>query len=193
MIYVAKVLALAGSTRAGSLNKRLIKVDAAAAQKTGAQVTLIDLRDYPMPLYDGDLEAEKGIPEHAMRFKQLMLGNDGLLLACPEYNSSIPGVLKNAIDWASRSAPGEEELACFRGKVAALTSASPGALGGLRSLMHVRQILGNIGVLVLPEQVAVPKAHEAFNDDGTLKDARRQQAIERLATALTQTLVKLKG
>jgi NAD(P)H-dependent FMN reductase len=175
------------------LNKKLIKVDVVAAQKAGAQVTLIDLRDYPMPLYDGDLEAEQGIPEHAMRFKQLMLAHEGLLLACPEYNSSMTGVLKNAIDWASRSAPGEEELACFRGKIAALTSASPGALGGLRSLMHVRQILGNIGVLVLPEQVAVPKAHEAFNDDGTLKDARRQQAIERLAAALTQMLVKLKG
>jgi len=122
-----------------------------------------------------------------------MLSHDGLLLSCPEYNSSITGVLKNTIDWASRQEPGEAPLACFTGKVAALMSASPGALGGLRGLVHVRAILGNIQVLVLPEQVAVPKAHEAFQPDGTLKDSKQQTAVEQLGRSLAHVLTKLKG
>ena len=186
-----KVLAFAGSTRTGSFNKRLVKVAAAGAREAGAEVTLIDLRDFPMPLYDGDLEADKGLPEHAVRLKQLFLSHDGLLIATPEYNSSTPGVLKNAIDWVSRSAPGESALQCFVGKTAVLMSASPGGLGGLRSLLHLRVLLSNIHVLVLPDQLAVSKAHEAFNADGSLKDAKQQAAITRLGAVLTDTLRKL--
>lgn len=193
MAYIPKILAFAGSTREGSFNKQLIKVAVAAAKGAGAQVTLIDFRDLPMPLYDGDLEAQHGIPEPAKQFKALMLSHDGLLIAAPEYNSSITGVLKNAIDWASRELPGEAPLACFTGKVAALMSASPGALGGLRALVHVRAILGNIGVLVLPHQVAVPKAHEAFTAEGALKDAKRQQSVEKLSVELAAIVVKLRG
>ena len=121
-----KVAVLVGSLRAGSHNKRLVKIAAESARRVGARVTLIDLRDYPMPLFDADLEAE-GTPEPAQRFKRAMLEHDALLLSCPEYNSSITGVLKNAIDWASRPAEGEKPLAAFRGKVAALFGASPGA------------------------------------------------------------------
>jgi chromate reductase, NAD(P)H dehydrogenase (quinone) len=186
-----KILAFAGSTRTGSYNKKLIRIAAEAARTAGAEVTLIDLRDYPMPLYDGDLEEREGIPAKAIEFKQLMLAHQGLLLSCPEYNSSITGVLKNAIDWASREAPGEKPLACFRGKTATLMSASPGALGGLRGLVTVRSILGNIGTLVLPDQVAVPKAHEAFDEQGKLKDPKQQASVERLAKALTETVRKL--
>lgn len=190
---MAKVLAFAGSTRTESFNKKLIRVAAAAAKAAGADVTLIDLRDFPMPLYDGDLEAKDGVPPHGKRFKQLMLSHDGLLLACPEYNSSITGVLKNAIDWASRQEGEEEPLACFTGKVAALMSASPGVLGGLRGLVHVRAILGNIKVLVLPDQVAVPKAVDAFQPDGSLKDPKQQAAIDQLGRSLIEVLRKLKG
>lgn len=186
-----KILAFAGSTRTESFNKKLVKVALAGAQAAGAEVTAIDLRDLPMPLYDGDLETREGIPPNAQRFKALLLAHHGLLISAAEYNSSISGVLKNAIDWASRSAPGEAPLACFTGKVAALMSASPGALGGLRGLVHVRAMLGNIGVLVLPEQVAVPKAHEAFNPDGTLKDAKQRTSVERLGARLTEVLRKL--
>jgi len=183
-----RILAFAGSTRTDSWNKKLIRIAAAAA---GA--TLIDLRDFPLPLFDGDLEAKEGLPPHAKRFKTLLLEHDGLLIASPEYNSSVSGVLKNAIDWASRSEPGEAPLAPFAGKVAALMSASPGALGGLRGLVHLRSILGNIKVLVLPDQVAVSKAAEAFTPEGALKDPRQQASVEKLATGLAEVLRKLKG
>ncbi len=185
------VLAFAGSTRAGSFNKQLIKIAVAGAKAAGANVTLIDLRDLPMPLYDGDLEAEQGLPENAKKFKQLMLANSGLLISSPEYNSGITGVLKNAIDWASRSEAGEAPMACFDRKVAVLMSASPGGLGGLRSLYHLRWVLTNIKVLVLPQQVAVSKAHEAFAPDGSLKDARQHKAVEQLGGDLAEFLRKM--
>jgi NAD(P)H-dependent FMN reductase len=188
-----KILAFAGSTRTGSFNKKLVKIAVAGARAAGAEVTHIDLRDLPMPLYDGDLEAKEGIPPNAVKFKELMLSHRGLLISAPEYNSGISGVLKNAIDWASRELPGEAPLACFDNKVAALMSASPGALGGLRGLVIVRSILGNIRVLVLPQQVAVPRAHEAFNADGSLKDPKQQSAIEKLGADLTAILKKLEN
>lgn len=189
----AKILAFAGSARAASWNKKLVAVAAAAARAAGGDVTLVDLRDYPMPLYDGDLEAASGLPEHAKRLKALFLAHDGLLLSCPEYNSSITPLLKNTLDWVSRSAPGETPLQCFDGKVAALVAASPGALGGLRGLVHVRSILGNIGVLVLPAQLAISKANEAFDDAGKLKDAKQQATVEKIAGALVTTVSKLRG
>jgi chromate reductase, NAD(P)H dehydrogenase (quinone) len=188
-----KILAFAGSTRTESFNKKLVKLGAEAARAAGAEVTLVDLRDFPMPLYDGDLEASSGIPEHGKRLKKLFLEHDGLLISTPEYNSSIPGVLKNAIDWVSRSEPGESPLAAYAGKVGALTSASPGALGGTRSLNVVRMMLSNIKVLMLPDSVSVSKAHEAFNPDGTLKDAKQSAAVQKLGKALTETVAKLKG
>ncbi|MCE9518722.1 MAG: NAD(P)H-dependent oxidoreductase, partial [Verrucomicrobia bacterium] len=128
-----KILAFAGSTRAGSFNKKLIRIAADAARAAGAEVTLIDLRDYPLPLFDGDLEDENGLPENAKKLKALMRESDGFLISSPEYNSSITAVLKNAIDWASRQETDDEpSLVAFRGKAAVLMSASPGALGGLR-------------------------------------------------------------
>ena len=186
-----KILAFAGSTRTDSFNKKLIQVAAKGAQAAGAEVTLIDLRDFPMPLYDGDLEEKEGVPPNGRRLKELMKSHQGLLLSCPEYNSSITGVLKNAIDWVSRLETGETPLVCFRGKTAALMSASPGALGGLRGLVHVRSILGNIGVLVIPEQVAVPKADEAFQPAGSLKDPKQQAVVEKLGRSLAEILQKL--
>jgi chromate reductase len=143
-----------------------------------------------MPLFDQDLESASGMPEQTARLKQLMIDHDGLLLACPEYNSSITAVLKNAIDWTSR---GQPNLEAYRGKAAALLSASPGSLGGLRGLVHVRAILGNIGVLVLPDQLAISKAHEAFHDDGNLKDARQHAAAEAIGESLARLLAKLKA
>jgi len=189
----AKILAFAGSARAGSWNKKLVAVAASAARAAGGEVTLVDLRDFPMPLYDGDLESASGLPEHAKRMKALFLAHDALLLACPEYNSSITALLKNTIDWVSRPAPGETSLQCFVGKTASLVAASPGALGGLRGLVHVRSILGNIGVIVLPTQIAVAKANEAFDADGKLKDGKQQASIEKLAAELVTTTSKLRG
>jgi NAD(P)H-dependent FMN reductase len=188
-----RILAFAGSTRTDSFNKRLIRIAAAGAKAAGADVTLIDLRDYPLPLYDGDLEAKDGLPANARKLKDLFLANDGLLISAPEYNSSITAVLKNTIDWVSRPVSGEAPLNCFDGKVAGLMSASPGALGGLRGLVHVRAILQNIRVLTIPEQVAVPNAGEAFAADGTLKDAKQQAAAEALGAKLTQLLARLRA
>jgi len=183
-----KILALAGSLRRDSFNKKLVRIAAESARKAGAEVTFVDLRDYPLPLFDEDLE-KQGTPSQATALKKLMIESDGFLIASPEYNSSISGALKNAIDWASRPAPGETPLVAFKGKVAALMAASLGALGGLRGLVTVRSILGNIGVIVLPDQVAVPKASEAFDSDGKLKDPKQQTQIEQLGA----TLVSLAG
>ncbi len=164
-----RILAFAGSTRRASFNKQLVRIAASGARRAGARVEVIDLSDYPLPLFDQDLEAERGLPDEARELKRLLAANDGRLIASPEYNSSVSGVLKNAIDWASRSAdPKEAPLASFAGKTAVLMSASPGQLGGLRGLVHLRSILGNIRVLVLPEQRAVPRAHEAFAEDGSI-------------------------
>jgi NAD(P)H-dependent FMN reductase len=186
-----KILAFAGSTRRDSFNKKLIRVAAEAAREAGGDVTLIDLADFPLPLYDGDLEAESGQPENSQRLYELFKSHQALLLSCPEYNSSISAVLKNVIDWVSRPRPGEPELVAFTGKVAALLSASPGGFGGMRGLVHVRAILGNIGTLVIPSQVAVPKANEAFNADGSLRDEKLAQRIAKLAKELVVTTRRL--
>ena len=187
-----RILAFASSTRRESFNKKLVAIAAQGAREAGAEVTLIDLKDFPLPLFDQDLEAEQGMPENGKKLKKLFIDHDGLLIASPEYNGSFPAVLKNAIDWVSRPAPGEPSLVAFRGKVATLMSASPGALGGLRGLVHVRSILSNIGVIVLPDQVAVAKAHEAFHADGSLKDPKQQAGIEGLGKALASFVAKLK-
>jgi chromate reductase len=190
----AKILAFAGSTRTESFNKKLIKIAVSGARHAGAEVTLIDLRDFPLPLFDGDLEEREGLPENAKKLKALFLAHHGLLLSCPEYNSGVTGVLKNTIDWVSRSESDDEpDLACYTGKTAALMSASPGFLGGLRGLVQVRSILGNIKVLVLPDQVTVAKAHEAFNPDGSLKDAKKQAAVEKLGATLAGMIAKLRS
>lgn len=149
------------------------------------------LLDYPLPVFNQDLEAAQGLPDSAVRLKAELKNHQGFLIACPEYNSSITAALKNAIDWASRPVPDEAPLACFKGKVAAIMSASPGALGGLRGLVHVRAILGNIHVLVLPDQKAIPNAHEAFDDDGLLKDPKQRQAVLDIGARLAETVAKL--
>jgi chromate reductase len=185
------VLAFAGSMRTGSWNKKLIKLGAQAARDAGAEVTLVDLRDYPLPIYDGDLEAASGIPEKGKMLKRLFLNHSGLMISSPEYNSSIPGGLKNALDWVSRSEPGEPPLSAFSGKVAALMSASPGMFGGSRGLAVLRMMLGNIRVLVLPDQVSVSKANEAFTPEGTLHDEKQAAAVQKLGKTLAQTIAKL--
>jgi chromate reductase len=193
MPQAPKILAFAGSLRAQSFNKKLVRIAAAGATAAGAQVTVIDLRDYTLPIFDEDLEASGGLPANARKLKDLFLAHQGLLIAAPEYNSSITAVLKNTIDWVSRPVPNEAPLQCFDNKVAALMSASPGALGGLRGLVHVRAILGNIKVTVLPDQVAVSKAHEAFTPEGALKDSKQQASIEALGAKLAAVVSKLNG
>jgi len=126
-----KILAFAGSTRTDSYNKKLVKVSSIGATEAGADVTVIDLKDFPMPIYDGDLEQKEGLPANARKLKDIMLTHHGFLISSPEYNSSISAVFKNMIDWTSRQSEGETPLACFKNKVAGIMSASPGGLGGL--------------------------------------------------------------
>ena len=186
-----QILAFAGSLRRDSFNKRLVSVAADAARRAGATVTSVDLRDYPLPVFDQDFESESGPPDNAQQLKKLFVEHQGFLIASPEYNSSMTAALKNTIDWVSRPAKDEPPLVAFRGKVAAIMAASPGALGGLRGLVHLRAVLGNIGVLMLPDQVAVPQAHEAFAGDGSLKDQRQQGKVESLGESLVTLLQKL--
>ncbi|MDQ3190281.1 MAG: NAD(P)H-dependent oxidoreductase [Bacteroidota bacterium] len=186
-----KILAFAGSTRKESFNKKILKYAVLGARNAGAEVTVIDLKDYPMPLYDGDLEKEQGIPENGKKLFELMLEHQGLLIASPEYNSGISGVLKNAIDWISRPRANMKPLVAFDGKIAGLMSASPGALGGLRGLAALRTVLGNIKVIVLPGQVAVPKVQEKVDDNGNMKHEKKQKALEDLGVHLTEMINKL--
>lgn len=187
-----RVLVFAGSTRSGSFNKKLARLAADDARQAGAEVTLLDLRDYPMPLYDGDLEAAEGVPAPAQELKRLFKAHQGLVLACPEYNSSITGVLKNTIDWVSRRVDGETTgLEAYKGKVVGLLSASPGALGGLRGLVTVRSILSNIGCLVLPDQVAVGKADAAFDEQGHLVDEKVRKRVRHVVDEVVRVAGRL--
>jgi len=188
-----KILCLAGSLRKDSLNKKMVKAAMAAAEEAGAECTFIDLKDYPMPIYDGDIEAESGIPENAKKLKKIMKEHQGLLIASPEYNSSISAALKNFIDWTSRPEPGEKSLECYTGKVAGIMACSPGALGGLRGLVTLRSILGNISVIVVPEQHALSQANEAFSPDGKLKDEKNQKAVANIGkrvASLTKAILE---
>lgn len=193
MMTKPKILAFAGSARLDSFNKKMVKIAALGAQEAGAEVTYLDLRDLPMPLFDQDLESAQGLPENVLKFKALLKAHQGLLIACPEYNSSITPLLKNAIDWASRPEPDEPpmSLTCFKNKVAVIMSAAAGGLGGLRGLVHVRAILGNIGVLVLPDQKSIPSAYQAFDEQGNLRDIEQQESVKNLGVKLAQILAKL--
>lgn len=192
MLDTPKILAFSGSLRTGSFNARLIRIAAQAAQEAGAEVMLVNLLDFPLPVLNQDYEAAHGLPENAKKLKALFIGHHGLMIASPEYNSSITGALKNCIDWISRPETRDEPpLLAYRGKTCALMSASPGALGGLRALVHVRAILGNIGVFVLPGQVCIPTADRLFNADGTLNDPQRTEAVCALARELVEVTRKL--
>lgn len=194
MAYRPKILAFAGSLRKDSLNKKLIKIAVQGAREAGADVTLIDLKDYPLPTYDQDIEDSQGLPENALKLKDLMLTHDGFLLSCPEYNSSMSAVFKNVIDWTSRKAKEDEVyLCCFIDKPVALMSASPGQLGGLRGLVHVRAMFGNIFSYVIPQQKTIPQADKAFDANENLKDAKAQADVMNLGKSLTQFIIKLKG
>ena len=187
----ARILAFAGSTRKASFNKKLVAVAAKSVEAVGAQVTLIDLADFPLPIFDEDYEAEYGMPENATKLKQLFIDHNGLLIASPEYNSSVSAVLKNTIDWISRRAAGEPMKAAFLGKTAAIMAASPGELGGIRGLVHLRSILQNIGVLVMPDQITLSETHSAFSDNGALNNERKQASVDAFAKELVETVQKL--
>lgn len=183
-----KILAFSGSLRAGSFNQKLVKIAAAAAEEAGAEVTVISLADFPMPLFDEDLEEREGKPQKAKELKQLFREHDALLIASPEYNSMISAALKNAIDWVSRAdSEDEKPLSVIAGKTAAILSASPGGYGGARSLGFLRPFLGNVKVTVIPEQFSLPTAHEAFAEDGGLLDPEKAAQVKAIGRKLAES------
>lgn len=184
-----RILVFGGSLRAESFNQKLAVLAAEAARSAGADVTLIALRDFRMPLFDEDLESAEGMPENARKLKALFASHDGLIIASPEYNSTITAALKNAIDWVSRAtADDEPPLSVLSGKTAVILSASPGGYGGSRSLVQLRPFLENIKITVLPDQLSIPKADEAFDADGKLKDPAQMRAVTALGAALVAKL-----
>ena len=181
-----RLLFFAGSAREGSYNKKLARLGRHVAEANGIEAVFVDLKDYPMPIYNGDLEAAEGPPERARAFKALIGGYEGVFIARPEYNASVTPLLKNTLDWVTRvRAKGESGLEVFQSRVFAIGGASPGNYGGMRSLLQLRQILAvGTGALVIPQQFAVPRAAGAFEEDGSLKDEAQQKLCTNVVEAL---------
>ncbi|OED44628.1 hypothetical protein AB833_01165 [Chromatiales bacterium (ex Bugula neritina AB1)] len=165
---MAKLLVFSGSTRANSLNAKLAAAAAAIAQQQGADVTLINLADYPASIYNGDDETANGIPESIRQLKKIMAAHDGFIISSPEYNGHIPPLLSNTFSWASRAENDETGMVAYTGKKAAIMGASPGRLGGIRMLPRLRDTLAELGITVVPGFVTLPMATSAFADDGAL-------------------------
>lgn len=183
-----KILVFAGSIRTGSFNARLAALAAKEFTVADADVSLISLSDYPMPIYDGDAEAASGPPENAVKLKRMLGAHQGVFIASPEYNASVTPLLKNALDWVSRVRDGREPpLAAYKNRVFALGAASNGTYGGMRSLMALRQVLElGCGALVIPEQVAVREAAQAFDEMDKLKDERTAGVLQGVVRRLIE-------
>lgn len=188
-----KILAFAGSGRKDSVNKKVVAVAAQGAREAGAEVTIVNLEDFDMPIFTEDLEAEHGMNKGGQAFKELLMSHDGFLISSPEYNSSYSGLFKNAIDWASRQTGDEKPMAAYRGKVAAIMAASPGALGGMRVLVVLRMLLENLGTMVLPTQKSISAAFDKFDAQGNITDEKAEKALKNLGKNLVETLTKLKA
>ena len=186
----ANILAFAGSARRDSWNRKVLEVAVAGARDAGAKVTVVNLGDYPMPIYNADWHEEHGVPDAMLELRKLMMAANGLLIASPEYNASLTPLLKNTIDWLSQEANGESGRAPFEGRVGGLMGASNGAFGTIRALPHVSAILSNLGVLMLPI-VAVPGVAKAFDEHGAMTNERTKKSLSALGARLANTIVKL--
>lgn len=181
-----KILAFSGSSRRESLNQKFLNAAVEALRGAGAEVTAITLRDYPLPLYNGDLEDEQGLPENTRKLVDLIKGHAGLLIASPEYNSMNTPLLKNTIDWCTRA---DDDP--FPGRVAAVISASPGQFGAIRSLKLAQQLLLHLGAVVVPAQPSLPQAHKAFDESGKLTNERAQKALQEMAAQFVELARKV--
>ncbi len=192
MSQLVRVAVISGSLRKGSYNTKLARFVAGKIRGGGGgggggvEIDEISLLDLDLPLMNEDVE-KQGLPAGVLDLKKRLIAADVLLIASPEYNGSLSPALKNAIDWASRPREGEAPLACFKGKVGGLLAASPGKLGGLRGLRHLRQILTQIQTVVHPNEFALSSAHEAFDEAGNLKD----ETTAKLAVGVGEAAVKL--
>jgi chromate reductase, NAD(P)H dehydrogenase (quinone) len=182
-----RILVFPGSNRAGAFSGKVADAAAKELARLECDVTRISLIDYPLPIMDEDLQRLEGIPENAMKLARLFANHDGLLIASPEYNGSIPPLLKNTIDWLSRiSRDGDRPLKPYAGKAAALCSSSPGNFAGILALSHLRPVLIRLGLLVVSEQCSVANADSAFNADGSLKDEKAQSNLLKTCKALLE-------
>lgn len=190
-----RLLFFAGSIRKNSYNKRVARLAASTAQGMGIPSTFADLADYPMPMYDGDLEAKSGQPENAYKLKKLMTAHAGIMIVSPEYNASFTPLLKNTIDWISHARDDDEApLEVYRSRVFALAAASNGGTGGLRGLMQFRLVLElGVGALVLPNQFLLPRAAEAFDDAGNFKNNDHAQQLQAVIKKLDHAARVLPG
>lgn len=190
-----RLLILPGSARAGALSGRLAAFAARLAGQQGVQARLLDLRALDLPLYDGDLEAAHGVPAGALALQAALRESDAVLLVTPEYNGFPTPLVINAFDWLSRIAATEQYpagLAATTNKPVALLSTSPGPLGGLRAMNTLRQYLQMaFAMLVAPQQYALGRAHEAFDEQGDLRDARAAQSVQGVLDALTALALAL--
>ena len=188
MPIVPKILVFAGSVRSGAFSGRTADVAQKELAVQGAEVTRISLGDYPLPIMDEDLETQKGIPENALKLGRLIAAHDGLLIATPEYNGSLPPLLKNSIDWVSRiRRDGGRSFRPFPGKPAGLCSSSDGKFAGIRCINHLRAVLVRCQMEVVAAECSVSGASEAFGDDGHFRDERLRQSMERLCRTVIET------
>ncbi len=189
-----KILAFAGSLREHSYSKRIVKTAVKGTEKAGAEVTYIDLRDFPMPIYNADDHEKNGFDANASKLQKLLSDHDGFLICSPEYNASLPAALKNAVDWASRQSDEFKMGEVFKGKIAAIMTESPGAFGGIRCLGHLRGVLSILLVNVLPSEIAVGKVHEMFDGDSEeMTDEKMKKILEDLGVSLVNMLKKTHG
>jgi len=187
-----RILGIAGSTRRESLNRKLLHValrGAESAESIDVEIEHLDLRDLAIPLYDGDSETSQGMPDGVRRLREALKLSDGVIIASPEYNGSMTAVLKNAIDWTSRpdpQFPEDPRMVAWRGKAAGIISTSPGGLGGVRGLDHLRAVLNHMGMAVVTLQAAIPAGHEAFHDNGSILDASQHAEVESVGRAVAE-------
>lgn len=182
-----KILVFPGSNRSGSINARLAAVITKELALMGAEVTRISLEDYPMPLFHEDLQTEKGIPESVMKLARLFASHHGVVIVTPEYNSSLPPLLKNTLDWLSRvSSDNGKPLAPYHGNYFAIAASSGGGLGGIRVLPHLRDILISIGAQVITEQLALGNAHNAYDEMDNLKEGRARDLLQNLSKSIIE-------
>lgn len=190
----AKILVFAGSARHGSFNGQLAQAAMKQLAESGAEVTFISLVDYPLPIFDEDLKNERGLPEEALSLARMFQAHDGAFIACPEYNSSITPILKNVLDWVSVvKVDGKVPIKPYAGLVVALGSASPGSLGGVRGLYHVRSVLMNVGAQVVTDQCSISNAKQAFGEDGMPKEDRQQKKLQSACRSLLEFVAVGRG
>jgi chromate reductase, NAD(P)H dehydrogenase (quinone) len=184
-----KILAVAGSFRQNSYNRRVLAIAAEGARNAGAEVTTLDLRDFPLPAFDADDVEQNGFNKNALRLQDAFNEHDGFLICSPEYNASIPGGFKNAIDWASRANEKYKTYEPFKGKTAAIMTASPGQFGGVRCMAHLRAVFTIMGVHLLPSEVSITFVGEKFDGDGMeMTDEKTKAFLEKIGATLASTL-----